>query len=80
MNIGGGITCDVQTNDTDYHHPFKLDYRRNEMELMLKMLEDDSSKIPSPSRNDIMNLFHKAWGVVYDQLEIYKREHDDLSI
>lgn len=36
--IPGGITCDVQRNDTDFHHPVKAYHRTLEMELMLEKL------------------------------------------
>ena len=47
--IGGGITGDVQINDTYLHHKFKKVYRLEEQKLMLEMLEANPSKIPAPS-------------------------------
>ena len=38
--IGGGITGDIQINDTDIHAPLKSKYRELETTLMLKKLED----------------------------------------
>ena len=69
VNIGSGITGDIQVNDTDYHHPLKQEYRREEMLLMVQKLQENPSKIPSPLRDDIMKLFHKAWGVVYEPVD-----------
>ena len=46
--IGGGITGDIQINDTNCHRDLKKHYRDLEMKLMLEQLEKDSIKIPSP--------------------------------
>ena len=58
--MGGGITSYIQANDTHLHHRFKCHYRNEEMELMLKMLELDKSKIPSPSREQMVEMLHSA--------------------
>ena len=39
--IGGGITGDIQINDTDFHAPLKAKYREFEMSKMLDKLEND---------------------------------------
>ena len=36
--IGGGITGDIQVNDTHFHHPLKAAYREKEQQLMLEKL------------------------------------------
>ena len=54
--IGGGITGDIQINDTHFHAPLKASYRDQEMSLMLEKLRDEPSKIPSPSRDEIMKM------------------------
>ena len=59
--IGGGITGDVQVNDTSYHRPVKTAYRNLEMQLMLDLLKQDPKKIPSPSRDQMMEMFYNAW-------------------
>ena len=59
--IGGGITGDVQINDTDCHHQLKTLYRDLEMKLMFEQLEKDPTKIPSPSRNEMMSMLLEAW-------------------
>ena len=46
--IGGGITGDIQINDTSCNHNLKKHYRKFEMNLMLKQLNNDLNKIPSP--------------------------------
>ena len=58
--IGGGITGEVQVNDTSYHLPIKAASRNIEMQLMLD-LQQDPKKIPSSSRIQMMELFHNAW-------------------
>ena len=37
MVIGGGITGEVQVNDTSYHLPIKAASRNIEMQLMLNL-------------------------------------------
>ena len=49
MLMGGGITGFIQANDTDLHKRLKALYREEEMNLMLKMLEANKSKIPFPN-------------------------------
>ena len=61
VGIGGGITGDIQINDTDAHAPLKKKYREEEMELMLQQLRHDKSKIPSPSREEMMSMLCKSW-------------------
>ena len=81
--IGGGITGDVQVNDTDYHNPLKKEYRQDEMELMLKQLTENPKKIPAPSRDEIMKLFDGAWQRVYDRIDnvlVFKRNMITLSL
>lgn len=70
--IGGGITGDIQGNDTDYHHPSKKRYRDQEMELMIQKLREHKDKIPTPSRDEMMVMFSKAWD---DTLEEIDGEH-----
>ena len=57
VGIGGGITGDIQINDTDIHAPLKRKYRELEQELMMKQLRDDPKKIPQPSHDDMMWMF-----------------------
>ena len=56
IGIGGGITGDIQINDTDIHAPLKRAYRQLEQELMIKQLQSDPKKIPQPSRDDMMRM------------------------
>ena len=69
--IGGGITGDIQINDTSCHHNLKKHYREFEMNLMLEQLNNDPSKIPSPSRDEMMRMLLKAWELlgVYTERE-----------
>ena len=59
--IGGGITDDIQINDTSCHHNPKKHYHEFEMSLMLEQLNNDPNKIPSPSRDEMMRRLLKAW-------------------
>ena len=56
IGIGGGITGDIQINDTDIHAPLKKKYRELEQELMICQLRADPKKIPQPSRDDMMKM------------------------
>ena len=58
--IGGGITGDVQINDTHVHHQLKTNYREQEMEMMLRQLEENPIKIPAPSRDEIMLMMSRS--------------------
>ena len=53
---GGGITGDVQVNDTHAHHCLKTAYRLLESELMLKKLKADPNKVPAPTRDEMMDM------------------------
>ena len=59
--IGGGITGDVQVNDTHLHHQLKGKYRGKETALMLQKLEAEPNKIPSPTRDDMMDMLLASW-------------------
>ena len=59
--IGGGITGDIQVNDTSYHRQAKAAHRNHEMKLMLEMLEKDPIKIPTPTRDQMMQMFQESW-------------------
>ena len=59
--IGGGITGDIQVNDTSYHRQAKAAHRNHEMKLMLEMLEKDPIKIPTPNRDQMMQMFQESW-------------------
>ena len=54
--IGGGVTGDIQVNDTDLHSPLKAKYRELEQSLMMQQLKADPKKITQPSRDDMMRI------------------------
>jgi hypothetical protein len=58
--IGGGITGDVQVNDTSYHQEVKKLYRKNEQDTMLAKLRETDG-IPAPDRDEMMKWFDLAW-------------------
>ena len=66
--IGGGVTGDVQVNDTAYHKDSKAAYRKKEMQLMLYNLTENPNKIPQPSRDQIMQMFRNVWDEVYTKI------------
>ena len=59
--IGVRITGDIQINDTSCHHNLKKHYYEFEMNLMLKQLNNDPDKIPSPLRDEMMRTLLEAW-------------------
>ena len=72
--MGGGITGFIQANDTDLHHHLKAKYRHREMELMLKMLEVDSKKVPSPNREHMITMLLDSWKEIdVDFKGVFKR-------
>ena len=72
--IGGGITGDVQCNDTHVHHKLKKAYRDIEADKMMKMLKEDPGKIPLPSRDVVMSMLSSAWNSLdLDVIEALKQ-------
>ena len=61
ITIGGGITGDIQVNDTSYQRQAKALYHKHEMELMLEKLQKDPKKILQSTRHEMMNMFQKSW-------------------
>ena len=59
--IGGGITGDIQINDTHFHGRLKSSYRDLETELMIEQLRSNPEKIPSPSRDQMMEMLYQSW-------------------
>ena len=62
--IGGGITGDIQCNDTHVHHVLKKKYREMEAKKMMEILKSEPGKIPAPSRDDVMNMLSTAWNSI----------------
>lgn len=67
---GGGITGDMQTNDTHLHRPSKKFYRQKECELMYKKLKEDPSHLPTPSRDEVMKMFSDAWIQTNEEVDV----------
>jgi hypothetical protein len=59
--IGGGVTGDIQVNDTHVHHQLKKHYRQYEAQLMIDQLTANPGKIPNPSKNEMMDMVAKSW-------------------
>ena len=64
--IGGGVTGDIQINDTDIYRPLKEKYRALEQQLMIDQLKADPKRIPQPSRDDMRRMLKKS----FESLEI----------
>ena len=62
--IGGGITGYIQENDTHVHRALKREYRDLEVELMLSTLQKNNTKIPSTSRDHMMEMIATAWNKI----------------
>ena len=59
--IGGGITGDMQPNDTALHHRLKEIYREKEQEVLITQLRNNQEKIPTLSRDNIMTVMADTW-------------------
>ena len=72
--MGGGITGFIQANDTDLHNRLKVLYCEEEMNLMVKMLEADKSKIPSPNRQNMIKMLVSSWdAITTDFSQVFKK-------
>ena len=74
--LPGGITGDLQVNDTDLYHPLKASYREKEAALMIEKLQENPDKIPSPSWDEIMKMCKAAFKktiVKVDVSDAFKR-------
>ena len=61
LYIGGGITGDVQTLDTDRHHPLACRYRNAEINDAARQLEVRPHRLPSVSRATVFRRTCDAW-------------------
>ena len=61
IGIGGGVTGDIQKNDTNIHSPLKKKYQVLEQELMIAQLTSDPNKIPQPNRNDMIRMLVESF-------------------
>ena len=75
--ISGGVTGDMQINDTSCYYNLKKHYREFEMNLMLEQLNNDPDKIPSLSRDEMMRMLLKAWELLDEDTE---REFKSLFV
>ena len=72
--MGGEIAGYMQASDTDLHKRLKAFCREEEMNLMLKMLEADKSKIPSPSRDNMIKMLLSSWdAITTDFSQVFKK-------
>ena len=64
----------ASVNDTDLHRRLKALYRHEEMDLMLKMLEIDKNKVPSPKREDMVQMLLPVWqNVPKNSPDVFKK-------
>ena len=68
--LEGGITGDVQVNDTHLHHPLKQEYRKSENQLMMDQLRANPEKIPAPTRDDMMSMLVNAFDSATQKLDM----------
>ena len=59
--IGGGVTRDIQVNDTDLHALLKVKYREQEQSLMIDQLRANLKKIPQPTQDDMMRMLTESF-------------------
>ena len=71
--MGGGITGFIQQNDTQIHQPLKNHYRKNECALMIKKLQANKNKVPSPTQDGMMSMLANAWSLLtVDSMAAFK--------
>ena len=58
--MGGGITGFIQVNNTHLHRQLKAYYHDLEMALMMEKLRADKKKVPTPTREEMINMTVKA--------------------
>ena len=58
--MGVGTTGFIQANGTHLHRQLKAYYRDLEMELMMEKLRADKKKVPTPTREEMINMTVKA--------------------
>ena len=68
--MGGGITGDIQVNDTDLHHPLKTIYCNKESNLVVDKSAADRTKIPTPTRDNVMHMLCSAWGKMTSEFDM----------
>ena len=62
--MGGGITGDIQINDTHLHSRLKSIYREKESSLMIEQLKENPNKVPSPNRDEMMKMLNDAHNLI----------------
>lgn len=69
--LPGRITGDLEVNDTAVHHDLKSSYRAKESLLMIEKLRSNPSKIPSHSRDEIIETCKSAWNETVSKVDIH---------
>ena len=59
--LSGGITGDLQLNNTDLHHPLKASYRKKEAASVIEKLRENPDNISCPSRGETMKMRKAAF-------------------
>ena len=72
--MGGGITGFIQANDTDLYKRLKDVYCEEEINLMLKMLDANKSKIPCLNQQNMIKMLRSSWdAITADFSEVLKK-------
>ncbi len=61
LTWGGGVTGDIQINDTHCHKTLKTTYRNREAQLLLAKLQQEPKKIPAPTRDEQMKMISESF-------------------
>jgi len=64
IRIGGGLTANIQTNDTHAHKPYNGHYRSLEMTEATEEGLVRPNRLPGKSKNTVMNRSATAWSLV----------------
>ena len=70
--IGGGLTGNIQINDTYLQSPLKAKYKDLQQSLMMQQLKADPKNIPLPSRDDMRTFVESSKSLEIDTESRFK--------
>ena len=80
MILSGGITGDLQLNNTDLHHPLKASYRKKEAASVIEKLRENPDNISCPSRGETMKMRKAAFEETIAKVDVATFKRNGLTI
>ena len=72
---------DLQVNSAEVHHPSKSKHREKGSLLMIEKLQENPDKIPSPNRDEIMQILKSSWSDTIGKIDIHSAfKRNELTI